>query len=148
MKGLGTGISLILFQQFSANFPIFCYAVMIYEKVGTTIDPYTSSIITAVSLLFGALASSVLADKFGRKLLNIISLLGSAAGLLAVALYQYLELNDYDLSAYQWAPVVCLSFVVFISSAGITTLSILCCLEYIPPNVRVYFLRFTLFSIL
>lgn len=60
-------------------------------------------------LLFGALASSYLADNLGRKLLNIISFLGSAAGLFAVALYQYLQFNDYDLSAYQWTPVVCLS---------------------------------------
>lgn len=163
LKGLGIGILLISFQQFTANFPIVCYAVMIYQKAGTSIDPYTSSIITAVSLLLGALASAYLADILGRKLLNIISFLGSAIGLLLVALYQYLQLNDYDLSAYQWAPMVCLSvelhlkktssqfqtscefksfwyfyyrsFVIFISSAGITTLSILCCLEYTPPNV-------------
>lgn len=109
LKGLGIGIALILFQQFSANFPIVCYAVMIYQKAGTSIDPYTSSIITAVSLLFGALASTYLADILGRKLLNIISFLGSAVGLFSVALYQYLQLNDYDLSAYQWAPMVCLS---------------------------------------
>lgn len=137
LKGLGIGISLILFQQFSANFPIVCYSVLIYKKAETTIDPYTSSIITAVSLLFGALASTYFADLLGRKLLNIISFLGSASGLLSVALYQYLQLNDYDLSSYQWTPVVCLSFVIFISSAGITPLSILCCLEYTPPNVCV-----------
>lgn len=35
--------------------------------------------------------------------------MGSAAGLFTVALYQYLQLNDYDLSAYQWTPMVCLS---------------------------------------
>lgn len=136
LKGLSIGISLILFQQFSANFPIVCYSVMIYKKVESSIDPYTSSIITAVSLLCGSLASAYLADLCGRKLLNIISFLGSAAGLFTVALYQYLQLNGYDLSSYQWIPVVCLSLCIFISSAGITPLSILCCLEYTPPNVR------------
>lgn len=137
LKGLGIGISLILFQQFSANFPIVCYSVMIYEKIESSIDPYTSSIITAVSLLCGSLASTYLADVLGRKLLNIISFLGSALGLFTVALYQYLQLNDFDLKSCQWIPVVCLSFCIFISSAGITPLSILCCLEYTPPNVSV-----------
>lgn len=56
LKGLGIGIALILFQQFSANFPIVCYSVMVYQKAGTSIDPYTSSIITAgLSIFLSAL---------------------------------------------------------------------------------------------
>lgn len=128
-------MGLIGFEKMTCNFVIVCYSVMIYQKTGTTIDPYTSSIITAVCLLLGSLASSYLADKLGRKLLNLLSLLGSAAGLFGVSIYQYLQLNDYDLSAYQYVPMLCLSFVIFISSAGITTLCTLCCLEYTPPNV-------------
>lgn len=79
----------------------------------------------------------------GRKSLNFLSFLGSAAGLFGLATFQYLQLNDYDLSAYQCVPVVCLSFVIFVSSAGITSLCTLCCLEYVPPNIRTFGMTFT-----
>lgn len=136
MKSLGISIAIILIQQFTGNFLIICYAVTIFQKTGTPLDPYVSSMITGVALLLGSLLSTYLADVLGRKLLNIMSLIGSAFGLFATAFYKYLQLNGYDLSAYAWTPVICLSFVIFVSSAGITPLSTICCLEYIPPKVK------------
>lgn len=136
LKGLGIGITLSIFAQCTANLAITVYATLIFEKSGTTFDPYLSSIICATTPIFGSLLSTYLADILGRKLLNFISLLGSAFGLFGLSLFQYLKLNGYDMSALEWAPVVALSFVVFISSAGIIPLSIICSVENLPPKVH------------
>lgn len=137
LKGLGIGIVLTTFAAFSANFPLTSYAVMTFTIVGTYMDPYLSSIMVAVALILGSLTSSYFADILGRRMLNLISLMGSACGLLATALYHYLNLIGYDLSAFEWIPVFCLSLVIFITSAGIVPLSLICSVEYLPCNVSI-----------
>ena len=108
--------------QFSPSLIIISYALLIFQKAGTTIDPYVSSIISAVALIFGSLISTYLADKLGRKWLNLLSLIGSAVGLLVISIYYYLHINGHELSAFAWVPVASISFVIFVSSAGITPL--------------------------
>lgn len=136
MKGLGIGLALHIFAQFSANNTITTYAVMIFQNAGTSLDSFASSIGLAIALIFGSLSTTYLADRMGRKVLNIVSLTGSAIGLLGTALYHYLYLHDYDLSAYNWMPVVNLSFVVFISSAGVMPLALVCSIENLPSKVH------------
>lgn len=138
LKGIGIGIALTTFGQCTAIFAITSYAVTTFAKVGTTtIDPYISSIILAVALIIGSLTTTYLADKFGRKMLNLISLMGSACGLLATALYYYLNLRGFgsELSTHAWIPIVSLSSVIFFSSAGIATLANVCSVEYLPSKV-------------
>lgn len=108
---------------------------MIFSKAETTIDAYVSSILLAVCLILGAFFSTGLADILGRKILNIISLFGSAIGLSVVSLFHYLNRNGYDLSAFAFVPATSLSFVIFISAAGIMPLSMICSVEYLPPKV-------------
>lgn len=66
LKGIGIGIALTTFAQLSGNFTITNYAVMIFERAGTSLDPYVSSIMLAVSLLLGALLTTYLADILGE----------------------------------------------------------------------------------
>lgn len=100
------------------------------------LDAYLSSIALAVMLIAGNLCTTNFADKFGRKTFLILSLLLSAAGLIALSSFLYLNKNGYNLSDYSWVPVVCLAFVVFISSAGIVPLSHVCRVENLPTKVR------------
>lgn len=108
---------------------------MIFEKVGKSLDPHISSIILAVALIFGSLATTYLADILGRRVLNILSLMGSAFGLLSMSIYHYLYVKDFDLSGFSWVPVISLSFVIFISSAGIVSLAFVCSVENLPTKV-------------
>lgn len=135
LKGFLISFALDASVQFTANYTITTYAVMIFERSGTSIDPYFSSIIMALALIVGSFLTTYLADILGRRILNITSLAGSAIGLFTVAIYHYLNINGYDLSAFAWVPVVSLSFVVFISSAGINALSTVCSIEYLSPKV-------------
>ena len=135
LKGLGIGVALTGFAMMTANFLLIGYAVMVFERSGSSLDPYVSSIMLAIALILGSLLTTSLADKLGRKLLNVISLVGSAIGLFAIAAYYYLHLHGYDLESFVWVPVASLSFVIFISSAGIVPLSFVCSIEFLPSKV-------------
>ncbi|XP_031637651.1 facilitated trehalose transporter Tret1-like [Contarinia nasturtii] len=137
MKGLFIGITLAWLSQFPGSITFLNYAVLIFEKSGPSkIDPYTSSIISAIAQIIGCFFSAKLADSLGRKLLMIISFLGSATGLFVYALYLYLIQNGYSLSSFSWLPVTSVSFIMFISSAGIYTLYSVCFIEYLPSKIR------------
>lgn len=135
LKGLGIGTALSTFSQLTASFTIVNYAVTTFAKAGTSVDPYVSSIVLAVALIIGSLTTTYLADKLGRRKLILISLMGSAFGLLSTALYHYLNSIGFDLTAHAWIPIVSLSSVIFISSAGINPLSIVCSVENLPTKV-------------
>lgn len=135
LNGFMSGFALNAFAQLTANFTIISYAVTIFERTGTSIDPYISSIILALALIIGSLLTTYLADMLGRKILNIVSLAGSAVGLFTVSIYYYFHINNYDLASFVWVPVVSLSFVVFISSAGINALAYVCSVECLPSKV-------------
>lgn len=135
LKGLGIGFALSIFSQLSANFILITYAVMIFAKVAESVDPYVSSVILAIALILGSLTTTTFADILGRRVLILVSLMGSALGLLSMSLYYYLHVSGYNLSAFSWVPVVSLSFVIFISSSGIVSLSFVCSAENLPTKV-------------
>ena len=122
-------------SQVTAITAIIVYAVTTFQKFETFQNPYTPSIILATTLIFGSLTSSYLADKLGRKLLNCLSLLLTAVGLLVTALFYYLNLHGHNFSSYSWVPVASLSFAIFTSSAGITAMGLICSVENLPPKV-------------
>lgn len=136
LKGLLIAIVLGYLSIFTGLYTIINYAVLIFLKAGTYIDPFVASIILAVMQILGCLCSTTFSDKFGRKILLIISSIGPAIGLSSISLYLYLVDYGYDLAAYAWIPIVCLSFVIFIASSGIFPLLSVCVIENLPPKVR------------
>ncbi|XP_055295169.1 facilitated trehalose transporter Tret1-like [Sitodiplosis mosellana] len=137
MKGLLNGITLAGLVHLSASLVIVTYSVVIFQKVGVVhFDPYISSITIAVMQIMGTLCTTHLSDSMGRKILLIISLLGSACGLFAFSLYSYLKENGSDLSAFEWVPIASLSFVIFIASAGILPLFFVVTVENLPSKIR------------
>lgn len=133
LKGLGVGIGLSVFAQLTSNYIIMVYAVMIYNKMGTSLDSNISTYITAVAMIFGSIATTYLADKLGRKLTNLISISGSAIGLFLTSAYYYINLNYFSLP--EWIPIASLSWVICSSSAGIYPLIQICTVEYLPKKV-------------
>lgn len=119
----------------SANFSLLNYAILVFQKSGTDISPTISSVMLFIAQIIGCLCTTGLADKLGRKILLIVSLLGSAIGLSTLALYLYLMENGVDTHLFTWIPVVSLSFAIFIGSAGIIPLASLCTIELLPFKV-------------
>lgn len=138
LKAVLCGCTLIAFSQLTAATAIASYAVLIFQKVNpnTSIDAYHSTILLGIALIFGSLTSTYLADKFKRKTLNLVSLLGAACGHVVTALFYYLSINGYDLSTYWYVPVMSLSFIIFIAACGIMPLAFVCAVEILPSKVH------------
>lgn len=135
MKALLTGVVLSFLNQLTGVYTFLTYAGNILSETRTDFDPYISSIVLGIFQLAGPLLTSNLADKMGRKKLMIVSLLGSAVGQMALAVFAYLQKLDYELSSFAWVPVASLSFVIFIGALGVVPLSTLCTMEILPRKV-------------
>lgn len=137
IKGISFCILLGWLLQFPGCPTFINYSVLIFEKSGASqIDPYLASIILAVAQLAGGIFSTQLADTMGRKSAMILSFIGSAIALLILLIYLYLSQTGYvPTTSYSWIPVTTLSFIMFISSAGILALFSVCFVEYLPTKV-------------
>lgn len=139
IKGLSIGFCLVFLAVTTGCITFINYAVYVFQKSGSHIDPYVSSIIIAVAQLVGNLCTTQLADTLGRKLTMLISILGCAVGLSVMTVYLYLVKLGYDLTAYAWLPVTSLSFVIFNGSAGVFSLTGVCTVENLPSKVLFFF---------
>lgn len=136
MKGLLIGITLVAISHSTGHYMLTTYAVMIFKVADSPLlTPYIASILLAIALILGSGTSATLADILGRRKLIQVSLFGSAIGLFTMAIYDYLKLSGCNLSSFSFIPVLSISFVVFVSSAGIVPLSILVSVENLPPKV-------------
>ena len=135
LKGIGTAIAMVWLFQSTGFFIIVNYASLIYKISGTALRIELSTIVLSGAQILGGLVATRLGDTFGRKTTLIISLFGSATGLSTFAVHSYLRQNEYDISHYRWVPEACLSFVIFISSAGICALANTFVVENFPKKV-------------
>lgn len=136
MKALTIGFVLSLLNQFTGVFIFLIYVGTILSKTGSILDANIAAILLGVCQVAGPLVSTYIADKMARKTLMIISLIGSVIGQLTLAIFSYLQDRNYNLTTFQWVPVTSLSFVVFIGSLGIVSMSPLCTLEILPRKVN------------
>lgn len=134
-RGMIVATAMAWFLQMTGCFTFMSYASLIFQESGTELDNHLSAIILAVVQIFGGLLSTSFSDKFGRKVILAISLFGSALGLFSTSIYLYLRQSGLNLSDLSILPVICLSFVIFISNAGISPLSNVCAVENMPPKV-------------
>uniref|UniRef100_A0A182JVW4 Major facilitator superfamily (MFS) profile domain-containing protein n=1 Tax=Anopheles christyi TaxID=43041 RepID=A0A182JVW4_9DIPT len=116
--GIFIGVFLMFINQFCGIFAILTYAASIFAGVGSTLSPNTSAIIMGTIQIVGTLSSFVFVDLAGRKVLLIISTLGTGLGLFLLAVFNWLTVNgsvDW-LQDYSWFPIVSLSATVYLFS--------------------------------
>lgn len=135
MKGIFIGIVLTLLIQLTGCHTFLTYGVMIFAKIGANVNPYTSTIILGVVQIAGSLLTTQLADSLGRKILLIISIIGSILGQMALAAFFYLDELGFDVTLFGWIPVASIGFVIFIASVGIVPLASICTVELLSPKV-------------
>lgn len=137
IRGLLIGVTLVAISHSTGHYLLTTYAVKIFKIADSSIlTPYMSSILLALALIFGSLTTTTLVDILGRKFLIQMSLIGSAIGLFAMAIYDYLKQSGYNLSSCTFIPTLSLSLVVFISASGIIPLSVLVSVESLAAKVH------------
>ncbi|XP_017858727.1 PREDICTED: facilitated trehalose transporter Tret1-like [Drosophila arizonae] len=138
LKAIVTGVTLMICYIFTGTFSFINYMSSIFERVHTQLDPNTNTIIIGAVQIVGTLASIYLVDRYGRKILLIISCVGSALGTGAFGLYAfYGEETDADLSAYSaWLPVTIMAFIIFLANVGIISVAMVVLVEVLPQKIR------------
>lgn len=66
----------------------------------------------------------------------IASTLGSAFGLIALGTYMMLKSWDYEVTPYNWIPLVSFLFVILFASSAILTLPFTIIGEIMPENIK------------
>ena len=130
------GVVLMYLNIMCGAFALITYSANVFQASGSSLDPFTCSIVFAIFQLVGTCLASQLVDKVGRKALLILSLVGSSFGLSTMGAYQYLYEQGHDVSAFDWIPVVSLSFVVTVASIGILPLPFVILAEILPQKLR------------
>lgn len=136
LRALIIGPTLMAISQFSGSFVLVNFAVTIFRDSGSDIDPNLSAILMAVMQIFGAYMTSAVIDKVGRKVLLIVSAMGTALGLAVMAIYMHFQELGYDVSHFHIVPVVSLSFVLVVSSLGLVSVPYVIIAEVLPRKVN------------
>ncbi|XP_030383445.1 facilitated trehalose transporter Tret1 [Scaptodrosophila lebanonensis] len=138
IKAIVTGLVLMIAGTFGGTFAFINYMSNIFGAVRTQLDPNTNTIIIGVVQIIGTLASIYLVDRYGRKILLIISCAGCGLSTAAFGTYAFFaEETDADLSAYSaWLPVTIMAFVIFLANVGITSVTMVVLVEILPQKIR------------
>ncbi|KAL6261523.1 hypothetical protein P5V15_006611 [Pogonomyrmex californicus] len=122
-------------QLSSGTYVIVFYAVdMVKDIGGGNVDNYLAAVVTAVIRFIFSLVSCVLLLKMGRRVLGIVSALGTALASLILAGYMIARQEGSSVDAYVLA--VCLLFYVGANTVGLLTLPGLMTGELMPLRAR------------
>lgn len=129
------------------------YTVSMFEDSGSSLSPNISSIVVGVIQVLGSFASTLLVDRVGRKLLLIISAIGTGLSLGIFATFSYLvDHPDFknDFTQFKSIPLITFSLALFFANCGILNLPFLILAEILPVKVKsvLFFQGFCLLMLL
>ncbi|KAH8403344.1 hypothetical protein KR222_011071, partial [Zaprionus bogoriensis] len=138
LKGILTGLVLMVGNIFTGTFAFINYMSNIFATVRTQLDPNTNTIIIGAVQIVGTLTSMYLVDRYGRKILLLVSFAGGALGTAAFGAYAFFaEETDADLSAYAaWLPVSLMGIIIFLANVGVVSVTMVVLVEVIPQKIR------------
>lgn len=134
MKGYTTSLVILLCNQFTYTFAIMSYTADIFEASRSTLDVGMSTIVIGVVQIIGTLATILICDRFGRKILLLISSMGSCLCLAAFGTFTYFA-ERCDFSSVDWLPLVILSVNIFLCHIGLVGILFVVIVEALPAKV-------------
>ncbi|XP_065354591.1 facilitated trehalose transporter Tret1-like [Calliphora vicina] len=135
LKAFFTAFMLMALNQFSGSFAFFNYMSDIFAQTGTDIHPNTCTIVMGVAQITGTCFTMILVDRFGRKMLMLVSSGGMAVGLIGFGLYIQFTSAELKLE-YNWLPLVIMTFIILIASIGVIALLFTVIVEILPTKIR------------
>lgn len=120
-----------------------CISVMymnLHPILNTAGSIYLDNNITAIVFSLIMLSASIFAsftiDKFGRKIILIVSSLLSGLCLLALSVYFHLQFLDIDVSSVSWIPIVSVLIYAGVFKYGIGLVPIVITAEIFPAKMK------------
>ncbi|KAH8251608.1 hypothetical protein KR038_002875 [Drosophila bunnanda] len=135
-NGLVISALLMVFQQFSGINAVIFYTESIFQSAGTSLNASLCSIIVGVVQVFMTLASSLLIEKAGRKILLIFSSTVMTICLAMLGAYFNMSNSGKDVSAIGWLPLLCVVLFIISFSVGYGPIPWLMMGELFLPDVK------------
>lgn len=108
------------------------YVAEIFASTNPNTSPlYASTMIASIMIIAHLIYLNVV-DRAGRRKFYICSSLATSAGLTLFAFYLFFLTDN---RAFDWVPIVCLSYVLFVNSLGMGTIPWLIVIETMPKKV-------------
>ncbi|XP_061401456.1 facilitated trehalose transporter Tret1-like [Musca vetustissima] len=133
-----SGVVLMLLNMFCGSFALVNYMSSIFAAIKSELHPDINTIIVGVVQVIGTYTATILVDRYGRKVLMIVSTSGMGIGLAAFGIYAFFaEETDVDLSVYShWLPLLLMGFIIFIANVGILSVTVVVLVEILPTKIR------------
>ncbi|XP_066156085.1 facilitated trehalose transporter Tret1-2 homolog [Euwallacea fornicatus] len=128
---------LMVFQQMSGINVVLFFAQNIFQDSGVTLAPEICTIIIgAVQVLFSAV-TSILIDKYGKRILLMISAIVMAASQGALGYFFHLKDDIHkDVSSLSWLPIACLIIFIIVYCLGFGPIPWAVMGEMFPANIK------------
>lgn len=100
------------------------------------LDSSLVAIIYAITMLLGSVLSSLVVDRFGRKILLTVSTLTSGICILTLAFYFNFKALEYDIKNISWIPLVAIMAYAICFKVGLGTVSIVITAEIFASRIK------------
>ena len=131
-------LALMALQQLSGIDYILSYSTVIFESSGSTIDSCTSSMLVGAVMVVGTFLTIITVERFGRKILLVLSSTFICLSTLGVAVFFHLRETCAPDCEYVetlgWLPLASLMLFVFVFSVGFGPVPWVMNVELMPPE--------------
>lgn len=127
---------LIAIHQMSGVQAVEQYAEFIFSQANSNLEGKYLTMILGTVQVVCTIVCMFITDRSGRKLLLIISAIGSACSTAMVAIYFNLEHDYVDISKLTWLPAIGVIMYVIMFSVGLSALPSTMIGELFPTNVK------------
>lgn len=136
-KACGIYLILCAANKFSGKNPCLFYTTTIFQESGSRLSANMSVIIYCSVELISTFLAIIVVDRFGKRLLMIISTIGCSLSVLFLGTYFYLkETNPEMLEAIDWLPITSLVAYNVLFSVGLAFGPVATLSELFPTNVK------------
>lgn len=130
------GVVLSALNQLCGCFAMLNYTANVFKAAGSNLTPNESAIVVGVISLLGSYLSTNLVDRIGRKILFMVSTVGTSFGLIVLGTFVMLKSWHYEMETFNWIPMASFSFVIFIASLGIMNMPFVVISEIMPEKIK------------
>lgn len=135
-KAFIIGIAFIFMHEFCGVFTMLNYTATIFRESGSTISPHISAIIVGLIQLLGTYFATFFVDRLGRKILLILSTIGTSICLACLGAYSYANSIGIDVKPYSWISIASFSGMMFLAAVGLIPLMFVVIAEVMPEKVN------------
>ncbi|XP_023026796.2 facilitated trehalose transporter Tret1 isoform X1 [Leptinotarsa decemlineata] len=128
----------------SAKAPLLSYTKMIFEESGSDISSSLSTIVyCSVEFFVMTITTYFVIDRFGKKIMCVISLSGCGITLFLLGFYFFVKDFHHDISRYlNWLPITTLTAYSVLFNMGLSFTQVCYLSELFPTNVKAKALSF------